>query len=116
MKILLDNCLPRQFWRLLPGHDAVHCSRLAWGKLSNGKLLTAADAAGYSVLVTVDQGIQYQQNLGTLKIAVLYLRAHKNDLPTLKPMAGMVLATLDTIQAGCVIILDHPDFVDGNEK
>ena len=57
MKILLDECLPVDFRHSFPGHEA---HTVEWAGLkgkSNGELLKAAEAAGYDVLLTIDQGI-----------------------------------------------------------
>jgi len=43
--------------------------------LKNGKLLEAAVDAGFEVLVTGDNTIQYEQNLTAWKIAVISLSA-----------------------------------------
>jgi len=61
-------------------------------------------------MVTVDQGIQHQQNMGGRKIAVIFLQALKNDIPTLTPMAKLVLAQLDDIEPGGVLTIQHPDW------
>jgi hypothetical protein len=37
---------------------------MGWAEFTNGKLLSAAEEAGFDVMVTVDQNIRYQQNLG----------------------------------------------------
>jgi hypothetical protein len=41
--------------------------------LKNGDLLTAAEKAGFEVLLTSDKNIRYQQNLGGRKIAIVVL-------------------------------------------
>jgi hypothetical protein len=70
MKILLDECVPLDYRHSLPEHD-VHTAQWAGFKgLSNGKLLSAAEAAAYDVVLTVDQGIAQQQRLGGRKLAV----------------------------------------------
>jgi predicted nuclease of predicted toxin-antitoxin system len=52
MKVLLDECLPWRLRHRLASHD-VHIARWAGlGGLANGKLLKAADALGYEVLLT----------------------------------------------------------------
>lgn len=109
MKILLDHCLPRPFERLLEGQEARHTSRLGWGKLSNGKLLNAAEEADFQVFVTIDQGLRYEQNLASRRLAVIALQSPSNDIPTLTPMAKLVLDALKTIQPGQVLVLRHPD-------
>jgi hypothetical protein len=41
--------------------------------LANGELLTAAESAGFEVLVTTDKNIRYQQNLAGRRIAIVVL-------------------------------------------
>ena len=41
--------------------------------LSNGKLLQAAEEAGFDVLLTTDKNIRYQQNLEGRRLAIVVL-------------------------------------------
>ena len=61
MKILLDECLPLDFRRCFPNHDAHTVEWAGFKGEKNGELLKAAELAGYQVLLTVDQGIPHQQ-------------------------------------------------------
>jgi hypothetical protein len=65
--------------------------------------MTAAEAAGFDVLVTVDQNIPDQQNLGDRGIALLILCAPTNRLRDLERLAPMALAGLNDIQPGQVV-------------
>jgi hypothetical protein len=57
MKVLLDECLPIDFRHHIAGHE-VHTAQFAGFKgVKNGKLLIEAEAAGYELFLTVDQGI-----------------------------------------------------------
>jgi len=47
------------------------------GKLKNGELLSAAEAAGFEVLITADKNLQHQQNLSTRKIAIIELPTNR---------------------------------------
>jgi hypothetical protein len=47
--------------------------RGAGKRLTNGELLTAAEEAGFDVLLTTDKNIQYQQNLTGRRIAIVVL-------------------------------------------
>ncbi|MEZ5557754.1 MAG: hypothetical protein R3E86_04315 [Pseudomonadales bacterium] len=38
---------------------------LQWSTLGNGELLTAAEQAGFEVLVTTDSNLRYQQDLSS---------------------------------------------------
>ena len=46
---------------------------MAWATLENGRLLRAAEEAGFDVLVTADKNIYYQQNNATRRIALVVL-------------------------------------------
>jgi hypothetical protein len=63
-------------------------------------LLTLAEQAGFDVLLTVDKGMQYQQNLSGRKIAVLVIRARSNDIEDLLPHVPGCLSVLISIKPG----------------
>ena len=65
--------------------------------------MSAAENAGFDVLITVDQGIQYQQNLVDRKIFVIYIRAANTDMPTLIPMVKIVLARIVDAKLGTLL-------------
>jgi len=105
VKLLLDECVTHSLRRDLAGHE-VHTVQDAGLKgLENGKLLEAA-AGAYEVLVTVDQNIPYQQNLGGSPIAILILAASRNSYVRLKPLMPRALAALETIKPGDVIRIE----------
>jgi predicted nuclease of predicted toxin-antitoxin system len=85
MRILLDECVNHSLRNYLPGHE-VHSARFAgFGGLKNGELLQAAEAAGVEVVLTVDQGFQYQQNLAGRKLAVIIFSTRSIALQDLLP-------------------------------
>ena len=63
MRILLDEQLPRQLAPYLLGHDVRTVQQESWAGLKNGVLLTRAEDAGFSVFVTGDQNLEFQQNI-----------------------------------------------------
>ena len=54
----------------------------------------------FDVLITVDRNLPFQQNLGSLQIAVLIIMAEGVTYPDLKPLVPEVLAALRTIKPG----------------
>jgi hypothetical protein len=62
MKVLLDECVTRYLKCDFMGHEVLTVEEAGLKGLKNGRLLQAASSQ-YDVLVTVDQNIQYQQNL-----------------------------------------------------
>jgi hypothetical protein len=76
MKPLIDECLPRTLKRLLEDHECQTVQEMGWSGKKNGVLLSLAELE-FDVLVTVDQGIEYEQNLANRKMAVLVLKSDR---------------------------------------
>ena len=71
MRLLLDENLPHQMRLELPGHDVFTAAYMGWAGVENGELLRLAAADGFDALVTNDRGLEYQQNLDELPLAVV---------------------------------------------
>ena len=100
MKILLDECLPIDFRHSFPSHEA-HTAEWAGLKgRKNGDLLRSAEAAGYDVLLTVDQGIPHQQPPASHRISIILIRARTNQLEDLLPLVDANLGALEAAEPG----------------
>ena len=66
----------------------------------NGELLALVSAAGFEVLLTVDQGICHQQNLQAAGVAVVVMIGASSQLSDLVPLVPKILVALDEVQAG----------------
>jgi hypothetical protein len=99
MKLLLDECVVHDLKRDLVGHEVATVVEAGFGGLENGELLRAATSE-FDVLITVDRNIPFQQNIGSLQIAVLILLAQGTTYSDLKPLVPEVLASLGTIKPG----------------
>ena len=106
MRILIDECVDERFRNALPGHDCQTARYAGLAGLKNGEILATAESVGFEVLVTVDQGIKYQQNLITRKLAIFILRAKSNRLKDLLPLAPLLLDRLIDSQPGHVILIE----------
>ncbi len=73
MVILFDHGTPSGIAGALSGHDVTEARERGWDTISNGELLTAAEAAGFDLLLTTDKRIRFQQNLTGRKIAIVVL-------------------------------------------
>jgi hypothetical protein len=103
MTVLLDECVPRKFKVSFSGHECRTVPEAGFSGKKNGELLSLAERAGFRVLVTMDKGLKYEQNLKGRGIAVIIIRARSNRLADLLPHAGDCLAELSCIQPGQVI-------------
>jgi hypothetical protein len=63
MRVLLDECVDEGLRSYLSGHDCQTARYAGFVGLENGQLLSAAENAKFNILLTVDRGFEYQQNL-----------------------------------------------------
>ena len=103
MRILLDEQLPRQLATYLTGHEVRTVRQQSWAGLKNGALLTEAETAGFSVFLTGDQNLEFQQNLSKRRLGVVVLRAASNALEDLLPLVPRALAAIASVQPGQVL-------------
>jgi len=101
MKVLLDECLPKRFAKLLPDHEVRTTRQMNWHGLSNGRLLRTCDPS-FDVFITVDKNLVQEQDLRQLRIAVIVLRARSNKIEDLSPLAPAVLTLLQSLKPGTV--------------
>lgn len=73
MRILFDHGTPSGIAAVLLGHEVTEARACGWDRVSNGELLTLAEAAGFDLLLTTDKRIRYQQNLVGRTIAIVVL-------------------------------------------
>ena len=97
MRILLDESVPGRLGALLVGHEASSVQRRGWAGIKNGKLLTLA-ATEFDVLLTADKGIEHQENLATLPIAVLIVLSRSNRMADMAAAVPAVLTALSELQ------------------
>ncbi len=100
MKLLLDECLPRRFRNYFPGHDCRTVPEEGLAGKKNGELLALAEEAGFQVFLTLDRGIEYQQNLHPRTIAVVIIRSKSNRVAELLPQIPDILKLLESIEPG----------------
>ena len=102
--MLLDECVTRYLKRDFTGRDVFTVEEAGLKGLKNGRLLQAM-SSHFDVLVTVDQNLQYQQNLSAYALAVVVLKARRSTSPMLKPLMPELLERLETIKPGEVIVI-----------
>lgn len=106
MRVLLDENLPHDLRRLILGHEVFTVAYMDYDSLKNGELLRRAASDGFGVLITMDSKLEFEQNLGTLPLAVIVLRAVNNQLETIKPLVPAVLAALATIEPRTLVVIE----------
>ena len=99
MKILLDENLPKKLMRDLRnlGFTVSCVPDEGWKSLVNGDLIQKMIESKFTILLTFDQNLQYQQNLSKYDIAVVVLTAKNNQYLTLKSLVPDIEALLNTV-------------------
>lgn len=105
MRLLLDESVPRRLRRALPAHTVKTALEMGWGGVKNGALLVLA-AAEFDAFITVDKNLPYQQNIATLPVAVVVLRAHSNELQSLLPLVPRLEEVLATLRPRTLVQIE----------
>ena len=95
MNVLLDECIPRKLKHELKEHSVATVTECGWSGKKNGDLLRLAEKK-FQAFITIDQNLNYQQNISKFKIAIVLLIAKDNDLATLKPLLPQVRQILNS--------------------
>lgn len=103
MRILLDECVPRPLKRELRDYEVRTVVEMSWSGKKNGELLQLMVQESFTIFLTTDQNLRYQQNLQQVGVAVVVLIAPSNRLPDLVPLMPSVRSVLATIASGEVI-------------
>ena len=98
LRILFDKNVPYLLrWHLI-GYQVQTADDEGWEQVSNGELIGCAEKAGYQILLTCDQNIQYQQNMARRKISMVVLGS--NIWPSVKPKIAETAAALKRVSPG----------------
>ena len=71
--------------------------------------MTAAEDAGFEVIVTTDRNLRYQQNLARCKIAVVALG--KGRWTLIKPHVANVVAAVNAATPGSYAEVEIPELI-----
>jgi predicted nuclease of predicted toxin-antitoxin system len=104
VKILFDNNVPLYLLPEFP--DASTAYREGWQELTNGRLLEVAEAAGFALLITLDQGFETQQSLVGKSISIATLKPGDQSRDSFIRIAKALAEGLDDIGPGTVVSLD----------
>ena len=95
MKLLLDESVPRRLAASFPAAFTVRTvQEMGWAGAGNGRLLALAAGEGFDALITVDRGIEHQQNIDALPVPVVIMLAARNRLAELLPLVPPVVDVL----------------------
>ena len=106
MRVLIDECIDPRVKLLFDGQIAHQVSTVheqGWGALEDGPLLAVAQDE-FDVLLTIDRGLEYQQNLSKLRMGVVVAHVPKNQLDQYSALLKELVNAIETAQPGRVIV------------
>jgi len=105
VKILIDECVPKQIRGFLGNHDSNTVRFAGFSGYKNGNLLNAAEGT-YDLLITSDKNLRYQQNLKDRKLAILLLST--NDREVIEHNGDRILSTVNRMKPREFLELELP--------
>jgi hypothetical protein len=99
VRVLLDEQLPFDLAAMLEGHSVTTVAGRGWAGVKNGDLLRRM-RGDYDALLTMDRGLEFQQNIAALPFGILLVLALSNRMVHLLPLVPAILEALPTLKAG----------------
>jgi len=106
MRILFDHGTPAPLIPFLENHIVTKAKDAGWDRVSNGTLLTAAEAEGFEILITTDKQFRYQQNLTGRRIAIVVLG--NSTWPVLRRYIDRVVLAVNAAPPGSYTEVEIP--------
>jgi hypothetical protein len=99
-RIILDENVPWQLLRELPGHDATTAAREGWKGVANGELLRRIERGGFEVFITADRNLEHQQRIAGRPFGTIVLAPRRLKLEQLLPLAPALREAVASIRPG----------------
>jgi len=106
MLIIFDQATPVPIRPFLEGHTVRTAAQQGWDRLRNGDLLTAAEEAGFDLLLPTDKNMRYQQNLVGRRIAIVVLG--RQQWPQLRAHIQRVVDAVNAATPGSFVEVEIP--------
>lgn len=106
MRVLFDQGTPVPLRQFLTQHQVTTAHERGWSKLKNGELLAAAEEAGFTVFVTTDTNLKYQQNLTLRRIAIVVLSTP--SWPRIQKATDKIARAIDGATGGMFTEVEIP--------
>ena len=98
MRILIDECLPRELGNELVGHDVKTVPQVGWAGVNNGQLMGRV-SGNFDRFVTIDKRIERDQAVPK-DVALITVRARSNRIQDLLPLVPELLRAVNETPRG----------------
>lgn len=103
MRLLIDESIPVQIEPHVAEFDASTVRRERLKGLRNGVLLRAAVDRGFTVILSADQNLRFQQNLDKIGIGAVVIVNIRNRMKDILPALPKIKSAIASVQAGEII-------------
>ena len=103
MRLLIDESIPEPIEPYLSEFNPSTVRRERLKGLRNGVLLRAAVDRGFSVIVSADQNLRFQQNLAKIGIAAVVIVNIRNRMKDILPVLAKIKSAIADAEPGEVI-------------
>ncbi|MBX3000811.1 MAG: DUF5615 family PIN-like protein [Caldilineaceae bacterium] len=100
MRVLLDENLDQRLTRSFDeDFTVVSVEEYGWKSIKNGQLLRLAEIE-FDAFVTMDKGIEHQQNWRRLDLAIVIISARTSFYMNIEPLIPQIQSVLRTVRPG----------------
>ena len=96
--------MPRKLRRDLADSIVRTVQEEGWAGFENGELLRRASGR-FDVLLTADQRLRYQQNIGNFEIGVVVIETFDTTLANLQLMLPQIRSAIERVWPGMVLVV-----------
>jgi hypothetical protein len=108
VRVFVDACIDPRIVEIIVGHEVRTAFDLGWQSLKDHVLLPKV-AAEFDVLLTADQGFEFEHNLRVLTVGIVILHAPKNRLENYREMVASILESIRSVSPGEVVHVRHTE-------
>ena len=102
MRILIDECVNPRLRFAFTDFEVQTVAHAGWGGLLDGPLVAKARLV-IDVLVTIDKGFEFQQNLAKLKFGIAIVHVHRNTMNCYRPLFAELVYAVQRVKPGEVV-------------
>jgi predicted nuclease of predicted toxin-antitoxin system len=102
MRVFVDACIDPRIVEILVGYEAKTAFDLGWQSLKDNVLLPKV-AAAFDVLLTADQGFEFEHNVKKLPISIIIIHVRRNKLADYRAVASRMVAAIKVSRPGEVV-------------
>jgi predicted nuclease of predicted toxin-antitoxin system len=99
MRILIDECIDPRVKRLFADHEVATVHEKEWDALDDGSLLERAQEE-FDILLTIDTGLEFQQNLAKFHLGVIVVHVLKNQFAHYEGIQDELLQAVESLRPG----------------